>query len=58
MRSAESLTSGLNLFRVSGRRPGREVAGTIEDLGCFRRDDGNLRDFPYGSEIIRLFPLL
>lgn len=39
---------------VSGRWLGREVAGAIENLCCFHRDDGNLRDFPYGSEIIRL----
>lgn len=39
---------------VSGRWLGREVAGAIENLRCFHRDDGNLRDFPYGSEIIRL----
>lgn len=39
---------------VSGRWLGREVAGAIKNLRCFHRDDGNLRDFPYGSEIIRL----
>lgn len=38
---------------VSGCWLGREVAGAIENLCCFHRDDGNLRDFPYGSEIIR-----
>lgn len=32
--------------RVSGRWLGREVAGAIENLRCFHRDDGNLRDFP------------
>lgn len=37
---------------VSGCWLGREVAGAIENLCCFHRDDGNLRDFPYGSEII------
>lgn len=39
---------------VSARWLGREVAGAIKNLRCFHRDDGNLRDFPYGSEIIRL----
>lgn len=38
--------------RVSGCWLGREVAGAIENLCCFHKDDGNLRDFPYGSEII------
>lgn len=37
---------------VSGCWLSREVAGAIENLRCFHRDDGNLRDFPYGSEII------
>lgn len=53
MRLCITVTSVLNLG-VSGCWLGREVAHTIENLGYFHRDDGNLRDFPSGSEIIRL----